>query len=58
MRRVTGVSKAMSAAAFLSIVAIIAPTGAYAYSDTEIRSAVERQIQPLLDGTGGAAVAV
>jgi beta-lactamase class C len=58
MRRATGALKAMSTAAFLSIATIVAPTGAHAYSDADIRAAVERQIQPLLDGTGGAAVAV
>jgi CubicO group peptidase (beta-lactamase class C family) len=58
MRRATGALKAMSTAAFLSIATIVALTGAHAYSDADIRAAVERQIQPLLDGTGGAAVAV
>ena len=56
MRRVANAT--MSVVVSVAIAAIIPATAAFAQSDAAIRDVVAQQIQPMLDGPGGVAVAV
>ena len=56
MRRVTNAT--MSVVVSVAIAAMIPTTAAFAQSDAAIRDVVAQQIQPMLDGPGGVAVAV